>query len=194
MKWNRVIGQTALFWVVLMGLTAPSLAHHVLGRPAYSLNEDSNTPPALQVESQLGDYFITMMIFPAFPKPGVPARVNLYATHLDSGLPYLGEVTFTIRDDVLYGKTHSDHLGQQKPDDNIFRQGFVVPSDGSYIITATFDADNAPYIIDFPIIIGDVSQADPILYSSGILLLIVGGLALRRKRRRQQILNSSEKP
>ena len=33
----------AVFW--LSSLDA-AVAHHVLGRPAYSLNEDSNTPPA----------------------------------------------------------------------------------------------------------------------------------------------------
>lgn len=48
----------------------PAYAHHVLGRPAYSLNEDSNTPPSMQVETQIGDYLVNMMVFPAFPKPG----------------------------------------------------------------------------------------------------------------------------
>ena len=44
---------------------APATAHHVLGRPSYSLNEDSNTPPSMQVEVQLGDLFVTTMVYPA---------------------------------------------------------------------------------------------------------------------------------
>ena len=38
-------------------MSSESFAHHVLGRPAYSLNEDSNTPPSMQVETQIGDTF-----------------------------------------------------------------------------------------------------------------------------------------
>jgi len=40
-------------------LTEEAFAHHVLGRPTYSLNEDSNSPPRMQLETQIGDYFIT---------------------------------------------------------------------------------------------------------------------------------------
>ncbi|MCK5385761.1 MAG: hypothetical protein KAJ39_01150, partial [Gammaproteobacteria bacterium] len=54
-------------------------AHHVLGRPAYSLGADSNTPPSMQVETQIGEYYVTYMAFPAFPKPNQRGRVNLYA-------------------------------------------------------------------------------------------------------------------
>lgn len=175
---------TASFIVVLI-LVSQAAAHHVLGRPAYSLNEDSNTPPAMQIETQLGNYFITMMIFPAFPKPGEPSRVHLYATHLDNDLPYLGEVKFTIRDDVLYGNTHSDFLGKQQPDDNIFRQGFVVSYDGEYIITAEFDDAGEPYTIDFPLLIGAPNNLIPLILAGSSVLLIIGGLALRRKKRRR---------
>ncbi len=44
------------FWLLPADFAA---AHHVLGRPAYSLNEDSNTPPAMQAEIQIGDYLVT---------------------------------------------------------------------------------------------------------------------------------------
>ena len=40
-------------------LTEEVFAHHVLGSPTYSLNEDSNAPPRMQLETQIGDYFIT---------------------------------------------------------------------------------------------------------------------------------------
>jgi len=66
----------------------PAYAHHVIGRPAYSLNEDSNTPPSMQVETQMGDYFITYMVFPAFPRPNEPGRINLYAKRIDNDRPF----------------------------------------------------------------------------------------------------------
>ncbi len=67
-------------------------AHHVLGRPAYSLNEDSNTPPSMQGEARLGNYMLTYMIFPAFPRPGEPGRIHLYATTIAGSEPFAGKV------------------------------------------------------------------------------------------------------
>ena len=43
---------TATLWLLPLDFAA---AHHVLGRPAYSLSEDSNTPPSTQAELQIGD-------------------------------------------------------------------------------------------------------------------------------------------
>ena len=57
-------GLTLLLSIII--LSVPVQAHHVLGRPSYSLNEDSTTPPSMQVETQIGDYYITYMVFPAF--------------------------------------------------------------------------------------------------------------------------------
>ena len=64
---------------MLSAMISPAYAHHVLGRPSYSLNEDSNTPPSMQIETRIGNYFVTYMVYPAFPKPGEPGRINLYA-------------------------------------------------------------------------------------------------------------------
>ena len=60
------------------------MVHHVLVRAAYALGEDSNTPPSLQGESLIGDYCVTYMIYPAFPKPNEPGRTNLYIKHSDT--------------------------------------------------------------------------------------------------------------
>jgi len=65
--YERVVMRLIPFWVVLLILSGVAQAHHVIGRPAYNLNEDSNTPPSIQMETQIGDYFVTYMVFPAFP-------------------------------------------------------------------------------------------------------------------------------
>ncbi len=140
--------------LLLLFISLPVNAHHVLGRPAYSLNEDSNTPPSMQVETQIGDFFVTYMIFPAFPKAGERGRVNLYATRIGNGDAYNGEVTFFVKDDVYFGNNNAETLGSQLPDDSVFRQGFEFSSDGDYIITAEFTDGGEPYVIDFPLRIG----------------------------------------
>ncbi|HHJ36061.1 MAG TPA: hypothetical protein ENJ87_09885 [Gammaproteobacteria bacterium] len=163
--------------------TTPAQAHHVLGRPAYSLNEDSNTPPSMQVETQIGNYFVTYMVFPAFPKAGERGRVNIYATRIDSGDAYNGEVTFTVKDDVFFGSSRSENLGTQLPDDNVFRQGFEFSQDGDYIITAEFTDGNEPYIIDFPLRIGPPAAIGPIgIAVAAIVFILVGVNLVQRKR------------
>lgn len=161
-------------------------AHHVLGRPSYSLNEDSNTPPSLQAEVEIGDYFVTYMVFPAFPKPGEPGRVNLYATRLDDGTPFQGEVTFKVRDGSLQSwisARHEETLGAQPVDDNVFRQGFLFQEPGDYIITAEFESGGEPYVIDFPLRIGAPSGIGPIGVAVGAVVIILILIALLQRRR-----------
>lgn len=155
--------------ILIVSLTSFSvLAHHVLGRPAYSLSEDSNTPPSMQVETQIGDYYVTYMVYPAFPEPGKQGRLNLYATHRDSGKPFDGQVAFTVRDDRWFGG-HEQALGTQAIDDGVYRQGFLINEAGSYIISANFHANGEPYTIDFPLKIGQASAIGPI----GIVAMVI---------------------
>jgi hypothetical protein len=178
-----------VFACSLAAFMAPVFAHHVLGRPAYSLNEDSNTPPSMQVETQIGNYFVTYMVYPAFPRAGEPGRINLYASHMDSGEPFGGEVTFTVRDDAWFGGAEPEVLGVQPPDDNVFRQGFVFSDDGDYIIRAEFQAEGEPYLVDFPLRIGQPSPVGPITLAVVALLmvLIVANLFQRKRLQRDRI-------
>jgi len=172
-----------LCWVVLL----PSAqAHHVLGRPAYSLSEESNTPPSMQVETQIGKYYVTYMAFPAFPKPREAGRVNLVASRIDNGAPFVGNVTFKVRDDSWFSR-NEEVLGTQQIDDGVYRQGFVFNKAGNYIITAVFQADNEPYMIDFPLRIGEPLPIGPIGVSAIAILLVLVGVNLTQRKRLQRL-------
>ncbi len=183
---------TLLLLCWLLPLT-PVTAHHVLGRPAYSLNEDSNTPPSMQVETIIGNYFVNYMVFPAFPRPGEPGRINLYASHIDTGQPFAGQVTFKVRDDSWFSD-NEEQLGIQPPDDNVFRQGFVFSEAGDYIVTAVFEAEGEPYLIDFPLRIGQASPIGPLGITVGIIVLVLIGVSLVQRKRLQnaRIRNARE--
>ena len=88
-------------------------AHHVLGRPSYSLSEDSTTPPGTQIETSVGGFYTTYMVFPAFPVPDKPGRINLYVSRIEDGSPFLGKVTFKIIDglSVPFGRSSTRHPG-----------------------------------------------------------------------------------
>ena len=161
-------------------------AHHILGRPAYSLNEDSNTPPSMQVETHIGSYFINYMVFPAFPRPEEPGKINLYATNIDTGKPFTGQVTFKVRDNSWF-TSNEEQLGIQPADDNVFRQGFVFSNSGNYIVTAIFEADGEPYIIDFPLQIGQTSSIGPIGTTVVIIVLILVGVNIIQRKKLQNI-------
>ena len=172
---------------LLYGLAiADASAHHVLGRPSYSLGEDSNTPPSMQVETQIGAYYVTYMAFPAFPKPNEAGRVNLYATRIDNGKSFEGQVTFKIMDDSWFA-SDIETIGTQPPDDNVFRQGFVISKSGDYIIRAEFEAGGEPYVIDFPLRIGDPMPVGPLGVTVVLIVLILVTVNIVQRRRMQRL-------
>jgi hypothetical protein len=162
-------------------------AHHVLGRPSYALNEDSNTPSAMQVETQIGDYFINYMVFPAFPRPNEAGRINLYVRRLDGGPAFDGKVEFSVRDDswsaMLGFGAYEENLGAQILDDHVYRQGFMFRQRGSYIITASFKDDKEHYTIDFPLQVGAPSPYGPIGIAVAIVFIVLALVGLMQRRR-----------
>lgn len=161
----------------------PAQAHHILGKPAYSAGENSSTPPSMQVETQIGDYLVNLMVFPAFPKPGVQGRLHLYAARLDNGQSYQGKVTFKVRDDGWFASA-GEVLGTHEIDDKVYRQGFVFSKAGDYIVTAEFQADGQPYIVDLPLQVGEPSSLMPIVVAAGAIIFALLGVRVVQRRRR----------
>jgi len=185
MQLYRLILLLCLFCVLWSG---PAYAHHVIGRPAYNWNEDSNTPPSMQVDIQMGDYFITYMVFPAFPKPNEPGRINLYAKRIDNDKPFTGKISFTVRDDSWFSN-NEERIGVQTVDDNVFRQRFLFRKPGAYIITAEFNDGGMPYIVDFPLQIGPPSRIGIIGAVVGLTvgLLVIVNIIQRRRLTRMKV-------
>jgi len=176
---------TRIFMFLLCALVwggPAAYAHHVIGRPAYNWNEDSNTPPSMQVDIQMGDYFITYMVFPAFPKPNEPGRINLYAKRIDNDKPFKGKVSFTVRDDSWFSQ-NEERIGVQTVDDNVFRQRFLFRKSGAYIITAEFEDGSVPYIVDFPLQIGQPSRIGVIGALMGLMAIVLIAVNIYKRRR-----------
>ena len=183
-RWIALTLLTMTWWLLPVDFAA---AHHILGRPAYSLNEDSNTPPSLQAEVRIGDYLVTYMVFPAFPRPDQPGRINLYATRLDDGTPFQGKIAFKARAATwlswlgIAGKPGT--LGTQPPDDNVYRQGYHFHDAGDYIISAEFEADGEPYVLEFPLRIGDPAPIGPLGLAVGAVLIVLVSVSVIHRRR-----------
>lgn len=182
--------------VLLLGLV-PAWAHHVLGRPAYSVNEDSNTPPSMQVETQIGKYFVSYMMYPAFPNAGDQGRIHLYATRLDDGVTYDGKVSFKVRNDSWFGwwlDEPQELLGVQPINEGVYLQGFVFKEDGDYIVTAEFEANGEPHIVDFPLRVGDRRSALPLGIAGAVIVLALAAvnILLRKRLLRAKISTARE--
>jgi hypothetical protein len=180
--------------ILLMGvLLETAVAHHILGRPAYNLNEDSNTPSSVQADAMIGDYMVTYMIYPAYPKPGEAGRINLYIKNVRGGAPYQEKVTFSARPDAWYnGLIDSSDvriLGEQPIDDHVYRQTFKIVEPGPYLFSAEIKINGEAHVLDFPLMIG----APPGISLTGIvvgltLVILIGiGTAQRRRTRTGQI-------
>lgn len=173
--------------ILLLSSVDFAAAHHVLGRPASSLSEDSNTPPGLQIETRVGDFLVTYMAYPAFPKPGQPGRVNLYVTSVGDGAPFQGNVTFKARGDTWLSWLGIGGggliLGIQPVDDNVFRQRYLIEKAGDYIVTAEFVASGELHSVDFPLRIGEPAWLGPI--GVAVLVLAVALLFVNMVQRRR---------
>ncbi|MEZ0149898.1 MAG: hypothetical protein AB9Q22_12750 [Candidatus Reddybacter sp.] len=177
----------ALSFSFITFLIPVAQAHHVLGRPAYSLNEDSNTPPSMNIETLVGDFFVTAMVFPAFPKPEESGRINLYVTRLGSKQPLNADIEFSVRNDGWFN-SKPEQLGAQVLDDNVYRQAFSFHQRGDYIISASFWDKGEHYIIDFPLRVGEPLPIGPlgIIVTLVLLLLIVVTMVQHKKIRRNK--------
>jgi hypothetical protein len=196
--------------VLLLSLlmVTPLFAHHILGRPSYSLNEDSNTPPSMQAELQAGSYDVLYMAYPAFPKANERGRINIHASHIVTGKTYVGEMTFRVKhaswfstewlpDEWLseewfpaeWFSSESVLLGVQKIDDGVFRQGFVFKEDGEYTILAEFSEGEHTHIMNFPLRVGAPALISPAGYAVifVIIILLAASIANRKKLERQRI-------
>lgn len=138
----------------------------------------------MAIEIQIGDFYVTYMVFPAFPKSNQPGRINLYIQAIDENDSFTGTVTYSVIDDSLFSD-REELLGTQLIDDGIYRQGFLFKEDGKYIIRAHFDSKGVPYDIDFPLQVGEKSPLQPLVAAVLVLIITLFGSNLIVGRRSQ---------
>ncbi len=165
---------------------SPAVAHHVLGRPTYSLSENTTTPPSVQIETQIGKYFVTVMAFPAFPRANEAGRIHLYGQRIDGKGSLAAPITFKVHDDNWFA-TNEEMLGTQMPLENIYKQAFIFNKDGDYIITAEYNSDGEPYTIDFPLTIGKPLPIGTIGFFSSLIFVSLISINVIQRRRMQRM-------
>lgn len=166
-------------------MITPLFAHHILGRPSYSLNEDSNTPPSMQAELQAGSYDVLYMAYPAFPKINERGRVNIHASHIVTGETFVGEMTFRVKREFLFS-AETELLGVQKIDDGVYRQGFVFDADGDYTIQAEFSEGDHTHVLSFPLRVGVSPIFGLSVYVIGAVFFLLLVVSILKRKKLQQ--------
>jgi hypothetical protein len=68
----------------------------------------------------------------------------------------------------------------------VYRQGFVFREEGNYIITATFEADDEPYTIDFPLRVGNPLPIGLLGGLVGVVLVVLVGVSVFQRKKVKQ--------
>lgn len=171
----------------LLSAAQPALAHHILGRPSYGLDADTTETSSIETDSEIGDYNATFMLYPSLPEPGDHGRINLFLAHLPGSPGPDGPIRFSIRHDswlAYFGLLGTmREIGQQVPDDRVYRQAMTIPDDGRYLILASFTAGGKPYEFRFPVQIGEPPVVGPaeLVAIVVVLALLVSSVAMRRR-------------
>jgi hypothetical protein len=95
-------------------------------------------------------------------------------------------VIFKVRDDSWFS-SEEEMLGTQKIDDGVYRQGFVFSKAGDYVITAEFHSEGEPYVIDFPLRIGEPDSIGPIGIAVVIIVFVIVFVNITQRRRLQRM-------
>ena len=183
--------------IVLLALTviiSPALAHHILGIPHYAYDEQYPQTPILTYKQNFGPHEITMTGYPGKPTPGEQCAYNVYITRLDTGEPFIGIVTLTVFQDKMFG---TDPIiygpSDAEIDQAVYKFHPRFDAEANYIARIEFFADDAPWIVDLPVVVGEPGSPWAVAGSviGGLLLFIIVIRAIRIKLKRRSASTDS---
>lgn len=170
-------------------LTAPVLAHHIMGIPHYAYDEDYPQTPVLTYAVDAGLYSVKMTGYPGRPKPGDSCTFNVYINPKSGGPPFDGEVRMTLTrdeligiDPVVYGPITASL------DEAVYKFHPTLEKEANYVARIEFEGADEPWSIDLPIVAGEPGSPWVVLLSlvGGIVCFLVVVRAIRIKKARRE--------
>ncbi len=188
LKAARHATTVTLALALLLGSAAPASAHHILGIPHYSYEEDYPQTPVLTFAVEAGPYDVKVTGYPGELEAGDQCSLYVYVKDRESGLPYDGEVTALVRrkgmltaGEVIYGPI------TVALDESVYKFYPRFEREAEYMAEVSFGEAGHPWIIDLPMVVGEPSSPwAPIVGAAGAALVFAVGLraALIKRRRR----------
>ena len=166
----------------------PAVAHHILGIPHYAYDEQYPQTPVLTYRVDAGAHEVRMTGYPGVPAPGERCSLHVYIRRSDTGASFDDRVTLTVREDRLIG---SDPIVYGPVtatiEEAVFKFFPVFELEANYSARIEFEADNEPWIIDLPIVVGE--PGSPWLVLAGVavatlsFLIVIRAIRIKSRRR-----------
>jgi hypothetical protein len=188
-----------LLFLLAVALTGPSgaRAHHILGLPHYAYDERYPQTPVLTYKANAGPNELKMTGYPGVPRPGQRCTIHIYIRNIESGELFDGKVTLTVMrdrmigaDPVVYGPLES---GLEM---SLYKFSPQFEHEGNYTLRLEYEADEEPWVIDLPLVVGEPGSPWTVVGSTAgglaIFLILIRAVRIKRKRRKQMHQNDSE--
>ncbi len=179
--------------VLLALLAVPVSAHHILGIPHYAYDEQYPQTPILTYKVDAGAYQVLMTGYPGIPKPGERCDLHVDLRRIDSGEAFPGKVSLTVFEDNLFGEDPIVYGPvESEAELAIFRFHPRFVNEANYLIRIEYEAENAPWMLDLPMVVGTPGSPWTVLGGvfGGMLLFIVIVRAMRIKMARRKAKQS----
>ncbi len=180
---------TALVTAVFAAAPRPALAHHIMGVPHYSYDENYPQAPVLKLVDTVGDWQLQLTGYPGNPVPGEPTELHVYVVRELDRAVYDLPVSVTIRQQHLGGSRETIFgPADARRSENVFKFYPTYPEEGHYEVTIGFE-DGAEGIstLTFPLVVGEPgSPWVPVaLFGGGLVLLLLVVRAIKIKQARR---------
>ncbi len=187
--WNRG-KKSLLLFLLTLALVCPSgaRAHHILGLPHYAYDERYPQTPVLTYRANAGPNELKMTGYPGVPRPGQRCTIHIYLRNIESGELFDGKVTLTVMrdrmigtDPVVYGPLET---GLEL---SLYKFSPQFEQEGNYTLRLEYMAEDEPWIIDLPLVVGEPGSPWTVVGSTAaglaLFLVIIRAVRIKRKRR-----------
>ena len=168
-------------------------AHHILGIPHYSYDEDYPQTPVLTYRVDMGPHEIKMTGYPGKPLPGEQCTLHVYIKNLKDDSLFDGPVEMTVMQDkmigadpIVYGPVEA------RLEESIYKFYPLFKEESNYLVRISYHAEGVPMIIDLPIVAGEPGSPLALLGSIvvGVIIFLVVVRAVRIKLKRKAAADS----
>ncbi len=167
---------------------AAATAHHILGIPHYAYDEQYPQTPVLTYRVDAGAHEVRMTGYPGVPAPGERCSLHVYIRRSDSGATFDDQVTLTVSEDRLIG-TDPVVYGPVTAtlEESVYKFFPEFESEANYTARIEFHADNEPWMIDLPMVVGEPGSPWLVLagvaVATSIFLVVIRAVRIKKRRR-----------
>jgi Pyruvate/2-oxoacid:ferredoxin oxidoreductase delta subunit len=189
-----VAGSLLLAAALVFGAAPVAHAHHIMGIPHYSYDENYPQAPVLKLVETVGSLELQLTSFPGNPQPGDRTEIHVYVVTSTSRRLYTQPLTATIYRVGLLGR---EEVFRKKTTllENVFKFYPTFVDEGNYEVTLSFADETGTSTLTFPMVVGEPGSPWATLgtYLGGLLffLLVVRSIRIKRVRRQARELAQS---